>query len=935
MQVLESVDKPKSPKDHAATSPPTGQTEALPRRFERFTLLSRVARGGMGEVYLATAAGIEGAERPLIVKIIRPDHAEDRSFKARFLDEARIQAQLQHPGVAQILEATTDAAGAPYVVVEHIEGRNLSEVRGRAAQLGLRIGWPEAMAIAVCLGEALMHVHERTCPDGRPLEIVHRDLSPQNVMIGYGGEVKLIDFGTARGQNRRCQTISGIVFAKPGYVAPEVANNTPGGVPADLYAFGVVLWELIAGRRFLTGEATEHMAAVGAGKRTLPPLAQLIGCPPEVDQLVMRLTATRIEDRYPSARAATQDIVRILQRAPSLADGDRSVRGRISDLLRRLYPAEPARSRADFARRVTDARSVGARPAPLPVASPEPPEASDPLVLAGTRYRLGRPIGRGAMGVVYEAEHLDLGRPVALKLLDADSLSEKARSRFRFEARAIAQVEHENLVAIYDYGVCQDGRPFYAMERLHGESLDLRFAREGKLGLDAVLGFAISACGALEAAHRVGVVHRDVKPANLFITESGVLKVLDFGVAKTGSSPSAEAPEEGVELVGTPEYMAPEQARGESDPRSDVYALASVIYELVTGSLPFPAESVVAMLAEKAAERPQRPSARAPAAAIPAALDRVLLSALDPEPARRPATIRGFCEELERVRARALTSAGRRRRYGRATLSVFVAASIAVLSLAGARRVELFQVPLSSLSSLETSTQSLRGVTGAAASRIERAIAELTSRSEPPGKTSDSVARGFVPALEHAAQADAAPPPEHVRPDAKAPTAVLAEQAPRPSGAGAAFGEDAEAEAQKSATQPTAPAPAAALVTARDPALARAEAFEREGRDLRALEVLRAAATAESASSELLSRLTRALMKTGAWGEAQRSARRRAALDPSVDARLELARVERAMGNRDRAIELVKEVLKDPAAPAEAKNLLSSLAPVARVALRD
>src|SRR5688500_2813312 len=165
MQVLESVAKPKSPKDPAATSPPQGQTEALPRRFERFTLLSRVARGGMGEVYLATAAGIEGAERPLIVKIIRPDHAEDRSFKARFLDEARIQAQLQHPGVAQILEATTDVAGAPYVVVEHIEGRNLSEVRGRAAQLGLRIGWPEAMAIAVCLGEALMHVHERTCPD--------------------------------------------------------------------------------------------------------------------------------------------------------------------------------------------------------------------------------------------------------------------------------------------------------------------------------------------------------------------------------------------------------------------------------------------------------------------------------------------------------------------------------------------------------------------------------------------------------------------------------------------------------------------------------------------------------------------------------------------------------------------------------------------------
>ncbi len=139
-----------------------------------------------------------------------------------------------------------------------------------------------------------------------------------------------------------------------------------------------MIWELIAGRRFLTGEATEHMAAVGAGKRTLPPLAQIVGCPPEIDQLVARLTATRIEDRYPSARAATQDIVRALQRAPSLADGDRSVRGRISDLMRRLYPAEPARSRADFARRVADARSAPSRPLALPPPSPVPPQASDP-----------------------------------------------------------------------------------------------------------------------------------------------------------------------------------------------------------------------------------------------------------------------------------------------------------------------------------------------------------------------------------------------------------------------------------------------------------------------------------------------------------------------------------------------------------------------------
>src|SRR6187431_2600288 len=249
-------------------------SDTLPRRFERYTLLKRIARGGMGEVYLATAGGIEGAERPCVVKTIRREHDEDRSFLARFLDEARIQAQLQHLGVAQVVEATNDASGKPYVVVEFIEGRNLGDVRARAGQLGMRMGWPESLAVSIVMADAPAHVHERTDAGGKALDIVHRDLSPQNVMVSYAGDVKLIDFGTARGLNRRCQTIAGIVFAKPGYVAPEVANNTPGGVPADVYAFGVMLWELLAGRRFLTGEASEHMALVGAGKKHPPPIAR-------------------------------------------------------------------------------------------------------------------------------------------------------------------------------------------------------------------------------------------------------------------------------------------------------------------------------------------------------------------------------------------------------------------------------------------------------------------------------------------------------------------------------------------------------------------------------------------------------------------------------------------------------------------------------------
>src|SRR4030095_6670127 len=131
----------------------------------------------------------------------------------------------------------------------------------------------EAVAMGRGAAEALGHIHERTDAMGRALEIVHRDLSPQNVMIGYGGDVKLIDFGTARAENRRCHTISGVVFAKPGYVAPEVAAGISGDSRVDLYALGIILWELLAGRRFLEGDPTEHLALVAKDERRPPPVA--------------------------------------------------------------------------------------------------------------------------------------------------------------------------------------------------------------------------------------------------------------------------------------------------------------------------------------------------------------------------------------------------------------------------------------------------------------------------------------------------------------------------------------------------------------------------------------------------------------------------------------------------------------------------------------
>ena len=333
-----------------ATSPAKPRPRALslsdlPRRFGgHYVLLRRIAKGGMGEVMLASTLGLEGAERPVIIKTIRAEHRTDKSFNARFLDEARVQAQLEHPGVAQIVEATTDDdTGEPYVVVEHVDGKSLGDVRARALTTGQRVEWHEAVSIAQLTAEALAHVHDRADAQGRPLAIVHRDLSPQNVMVSYGGEVKVIDFGTARGENRRCHTVSGVVFAKPGYVAPEVANNDPGDFRVDLYALGVMLWELCAGRRFLQGEASDHMAAVAKNDRNLPPIAEIAGAPPALDAVIQMLTAFNRDDRYSRTKLAARELAAVLSGAPEMPGGERGVRGRVGGMMNRLFDGESAR----------------------------------------------------------------------------------------------------------------------------------------------------------------------------------------------------------------------------------------------------------------------------------------------------------------------------------------------------------------------------------------------------------------------------------------------------------------------------------------------------------------------------------------------------------------------------------------------------------------
>ncbi|MDF2696174.1 MAG: Serine/threonine-protein kinase PknB, partial [Labilithrix sp.] len=823
----------------------------------------------------------------------------------------RVQSQLNHPGVAQILEASTDENGEPYTVVEYVEGRSLADVRHRAVQVGARIGWPEAVAITIEMGQALAHVHERAGADGTPLGIVHRDLSPQNVMVGYAGELKLIDFGTARGHNRRCHTVAGVVFAKPGYVAPEVARQQVGDGRIDVYAMGVMLWELCAGKRLLSGDAQKHLEEVAAGKFDIPLLASTRGIPKELDDIIQKLCRNDPDDRYASAAHASTDLARVLGQAPAGKGGERSVRARISSLMRALWPHEPARLRAEFAKLLKQARAL--RPV-----TPETPasersmqiasatQTADPSILAGTSYRLVKKIGEGASGEVFEAEHVELARKYAVKVLSAaHAAASDSVERFRREARAIAKLSHPNLVRLHDFGKSLDGRVFLVMELLDGKTLDIhveeRGERKGGLPWREATSLAIQVARALEAAHEAGLVHRDLKPQNLFLTNEGALKLLDFGVAMAlADTADSEKRQKGFAVFGTPEYMAPEQVAGEPvDARCDLYALGCVLYELVTGARPFEGSPVVVM-GKQLREDPEMPRSRVPL--LPADIEAVILKALAKSKEDRYPSALAMREALEA----ALVAPDRRRSRAKKLVSVAVLASLGLIAAAGLkdrtgalkdlvfkRPAEVAVVPVEALPSaaLEPPAVQPKESTPAEPEPSAPVVAEVASVAPS------------VPAPAPApAPAPVAPANREVHAHAAAPIEEPAAASDEPV-------EDA----------------AKARNDARSSLLVRASARHDNGEGRTKLSDARAQAKEHSTDPRALRAWALAAIQAGEPREARRAAEAWAVHDTGAEPRLVLAGALEASGRRREARAVLEEWLANHPDTPEARKMLQRL----------
>lgn len=254
------------------------------------------------------------------------------------------------------------------------------------------------------------------------------------------------------------------------------------------------------------------------------------------------------------------------------------------------------------------------------------------------QYRLDRRIGKGGMGEVWVAHHHSLNRDVAVKIILPDDRRDPVMvARFEREVRATAELRHPNTVRVFDFGVTEDGLCYYAMELLEGQELSERVTRRGPLPAAEAVRFAWQTARALGEAHSRGIIHRDVKPENLFVARVGdeeLIKVLDFGLAKLASDPNPQITQTGW-TVGTPRWASPEIISGrEADPRSDVYSLGGVLYFMVTGTPPFEQREAGALLAAHLDTAPESPSRRL-GRLLPESLEEVILRCLAKDPGER------------------------------------------------------------------------------------------------------------------------------------------------------------------------------------------------------------------------------------------------------------------------------------------------------------
>ncbi|MGC4120762.1 MAG: serine/threonine-protein kinase [Myxococcales bacterium] len=561
---------------------------------EGYEVLRKLADGTVAEVFLARPR-TGSPQVNVLVELLRAELAGDSAIASRFADDGTTRPRIAHPNLVHPVRTGTTSEGRPWRVLGPVGESLASRLASRGA-LSLEALLP--IALQVCEGLEFMHRSGT----------VHGHLKPATVYVqdrpGAPPQVKLVDFGLSSTRlGRTTPRPPGITLVEPEYLAPERIRGQRCTPRTDVYGAGVLFYELLTGFPPFTGADS---AAVRRRQLEEPP-APLPASGALLAPILERCLAKDPEGRYPSA-------------------------GALAAALKKLSD------------------QVLSAPVEVEVSLEAPEQStSQPALSTVGSYELVQPLGEGAMGRVFLARHQTLDRRVALKILKPELARSRVEvDRFIQEAQAVNKIRHEHIVEIYD---CVDEtlsggerRVYFVMELLQGQSLG-ELLRDGPLPLPRALRLMRQVALALDAVHRVGVVHRDVKPDNIFIATrngSDFVKVLDFGVAKLRDQGVEMSSDGSPVVVGTPLCMAPEQLLGQkTDHRADVYGLGVLLYRLVVGQPPFATAKglerlVKAIVHEKPAPLPARTLSDE---TVPEALRALVAACLEKDPERRPQTM--------------------------------------------------------------------------------------------------------------------------------------------------------------------------------------------------------------------------------------------------------------------------------------------------------
>ena len=365
-------------------SPPVAKEDQFPK-LGRYQVIDRIASGGMAEVFLAQAVGAMGFQRLVALKLIHSNFTRDPEFVKMFIDEARIAMHLHHRNIVQVFDLDEER-GTYFLAMEYVRGVNLYELYERISASDRWIEVPMALYLVAEICKGLHFAHTRTGADGKALGIIHRDISPQNVLLSFEGEVKITDFGIATAAERLHQTAAGIVKGKYAYMAPERLDEATVDARVDVFSAGVLLYELLVGENpFAGASAVETIEAV-LNTEVAAPSARGAMIPMRLDDICLRALAKKPEDRWPStaalADALTELAMELTYARKDMASGDAA----LANLLAQLFPEERAKRR-------------GSDPKPIKLPGVESPS----------------PVSRPVVGGFDELDDADLDEPTILR----------------------------------------------------------------------------------------------------------------------------------------------------------------------------------------------------------------------------------------------------------------------------------------------------------------------------------------------------------------------------------------------------------------------------------------------------------------------------------------------------------------------------------------